>query len=87
MEIYGVHEKIILGEASAEPNMIFFKDPHIFPYYPSKCLHNEFILTRILQVYQLRKTKAWFLHSKMNISFRAVLSHNVKFHVRSPGKD
>ena len=33
---------------------IFFKDPHIFPYYPSKCLHNEFILPMILPV------KAWF---------------------------
>ena len=22
----------------------FFKDPHIFPYYPSKWLHKEFIL-------------------------------------------
>ena len=44
----GSLKKIIL----AEPNMIFFfKDPHVFPYYPSKCLHNEFILPMILPVY------------------------------------
>jgi hypothetical protein len=27
--------------------LIFFKDPIYFPYYPSKCLHNEFILPMI----------------------------------------
>ena len=47
----GSLKKIILGEASAEPNMIFFKDPYIFPYYYSKCLHNEFILPMTLPVY------------------------------------
>ena len=47
MEIYGVDEKIILGETSAKPDIIFFKDPHIFPYNTFKCLHNEFILPMI----------------------------------------
>ena len=51
----GSLKKIILGEESAEPDMIFFfKDPHIFPYYPSKCLHNEFILPMILPEYRER---------------------------------
>ena len=55
MEIYGVFEKIILNEVSAKPNMIFFQDTHIFPYYPSKCLHNKFILPMILPLYQRHK--------------------------------
>ena len=37
--------------ALAEPQS-FFKDLHIFPHYPSRCLHNEFILPMILPVYQ-----------------------------------
>ena len=52
-EIYEVLEKIIL---TPSPIWYFFKDPHIFLYYPSKCLHNEFILPMILPVYQLRQT-------------------------------
>ena len=36
-----------------EPSPIwyFLKDPHVFLYYPSKCLHNKFILSFILTVY------------------------------------
>ena len=45
-------EVIFVGDAS--PKMIFFQGPHIFPYYPSKCLHNEFILPVTLPVNQLR---------------------------------
>ena len=33
----------------------FFNDPHLFPYYPYKCLHNEFTLPTILPVYQLAR--------------------------------
>jgi hypothetical protein len=34
----GSLKKIIWGSAYASPNMNFFQGPHIFPYYPSKCL-------------------------------------------------
>ena len=48
MEIYGVLEKNHIGRGVSRAQYdIFFKDPHIFPYYPSKCLHNEFILPMI----------------------------------------
>ena len=58
MEIYGVLEKNHIGRGVSRAQYdIFFKDPHIFPYYPSKCLHNEFILPMILPVYQLRKER------------------------------
>ena len=43
MDIWGPWKKII----TTRPIYFFFKDPHIFPYDPSKCLHNEFVLPMI----------------------------------------
>ena len=41
-KIYGVLEKNIIYWARLTPRPIydFFQGPHIFSYYPSKCLHN-----------------------------------------------
>ena len=37
--MYGVLENILLGEGGKSSQRgYFFKDPHIFPYYLSKCL-------------------------------------------------
>ena len=66
--MYGVLENFILGKAAAEPNMIFFKDPPIFPYYPSKCQYNKFILLIISISINKAVGMGCFFYSIMNIS-------------------